>query len=136
MSASSIRSPRAAKVALAWAALVAVDLLMKIGGFRAVYRLVTRWRVRERGAAAGDEARALADAVDHAARWYLKRAWCLQRSAVGVLLLRWRGIPAELVIGVRKVPFYAHAWIELDGLVLNDSPDVQRTFTVMERCRP
>lgn len=136
MSASNIHSGRAAKVALAWTALVAVDLLMKIGGFRAVHRLVTRWRVRERGAVTGDEARRLAEAVDQAARWYLKRAWCLQRSAVGVLLLRWRGIPAELVIGVRKVPFYAHAWIELDGLVLNDSPEVQRTFTVMERCRP
>jgi hypothetical protein len=133
---ASTRPEHALRVVVAFGALVAVDVLMKLGGFRAVHRLVTRWRVRTRREADPATARALAAAVDSAARLYLKRAWCLQRSVVAACLLRSRGIPAELVIGVRKMPFLAHAWVELDGVVLNDRAEVQQVFAVMERCRP
>jgi hypothetical protein len=65
--------------------------------------------------------------------WYVKRAPCLQRSTVATWLLRRHGIPAEMVIGCRPLPFESHAWVEVGGLVVNDLPRYQRAFTVL--CR-
>jgi len=73
-------------------------------------------------------------AVDNAAVFYYKRVLCLQRSAAGALLLRRAGYPAELVIGCRKIPFQAHAWVEVAGTVVNDNAAVTRFYTVLDRC--
>jgi hypothetical protein len=56
---------------------------------------------------------------------------CLQRSMVLWWLLRRRGLPAELRIGARKEDsrFEAHAWVELEGQVLNDSETVHKHFS-------
>lgn len=40
---------------------------------------------------------------------------CLMRSLALFHYLRRRGIPAVHVIGVRRVPFFAHAWVEVSG---------------------
>jgi hypothetical protein len=47
---------------------------------------------------------------------------CLKKSLILLRLLRKRGIPAELRLGVRKVDedFSAHAWIECAGRTLLD----------------
>jgi hypothetical protein len=76
----------------------------------------------------------ICEAVDTAAAFYFKRAWCLQRSAAQACLLRTRGLPARLVIGVHRVPFLAHAWVELDGRVVNDDPRVRRFYEAIENC--
>jgi len=58
-------------------------------------------------------------------------ARCLPRSLVLCHLLRNRGIPTEIRLGVSKLAdgkLSAHAWVELDGLPLNDGADV------FERC--
>lgn len=72
-------------------------------------------------------------AVDRAASWYFKPVRCLQRSAATVLLMRLCGIPAELVVGARPVPFSAHAWVEVGGHVVNDDPRVQAYYLALER---
>ncbi len=48
------------------------------------------------------------------------RATCLRQSLALWLLLRRRGIPAELRIGVRKEggDLQAHAWVEHQGATL------------------
>jgi hypothetical protein len=58
----------------------------------------------------------------------------LQRSSVAVTLLRRHGIFAEMVIGAQRLPLKAHAWVEVDGRVVNDKPEVQTDYIVMERC--
>jgi transglutaminase-like putative cysteine protease len=60
---------------------------------------------------------------------------CLARSIVLVSLLKRRGIPAELRIGVRKTEggFEAHAWVEAAGTILNDGPDIAERFTAFDR---
>jgi hypothetical protein len=47
---------------------------------------------------------------------------CLKKSLILLRLLRKRGVPAELRLGVRKVDddFSAHAWIECAGRTLLD----------------
>src|SRR5262249_57620343 len=73
-------------------------------------------------------------AIDLAAVFYFKEVKCLQRSVVTARLLRWHGFPAEMVIGVQHVPFYAHAWVEMEGAVVNDKPYVSQMYAVIERC--
>src|SRR5258708_29416090 len=58
------------------------------------------------------------------------RANCLQHSVVLWWLLCHNGIESHLRIGARKQEdvFEAHAWVELEGEALNDSPDVRKRF--------
>lgn len=72
-------------------------------------------------------------AVEEACVWYVKRAYCLQRSAVTTWMLRREGVPAQLVIAVRHVPAEWHAWVEVDGEVVNDRPQYQTRFRVVDR---
>jgi len=75
----------------------------------------------------------LCRAVDLACIWYGKRVLCLQRSAATACLLRRHGIPAQLVIGIQQIPFNAHAWVEVEGQVVNDRPYMQEMYAVLER---
>jgi hypothetical protein len=73
-------------------------------------------------------------AVAYACIWYPRPVLCLQRSSVAVTMLRSRGVHAEMVIGAQRLPLKAHAWVEVDGRVVNDKPEVQTDYLVMERC--
>jgi len=55
---------------------------------------------------------------------------CLERSMTLWWLLRRDGVEGELHIGARKESgrFEAHAWVELDGQVLNDGADVHQHY--------
>ena len=120
-------------LAVALLALLAFDLVLSIGGFGRLYRLVKRWKVRRRPADGG-RVRAICGAVDRACTIYPKHALCLQRSAVAACLLRRAGIAAEMVIGCRKLPFMGHAWVEVGRQVVNDGPAVQELYAVLDRC--
>lgn len=132
---TSPRVRRAARLtsltASAWLYLVLFDVMV-LAGFARVHQRVRHARVRETQAT-----RPPADdiiwAVDEACVWYIKRAACLQRSAVATWLLRRHGIAAELVIGYRPIPFESHAWVEVAGLIVNDRPQYQKHFAVLER---
>lgn len=119
---------------VAFLTLLIVDLVMKVAGFQRFHRLIGRFPVRQGIGAGPDAATRIAASVDRASIFYFKRAWCLQRSAATVCLMRWRGLPADLVIGIHRLPFYAHAWVEIEGAVVNDHPVVQRRYSVLERC--
>ena len=76
----------------------------------------------ERSLMPQSEIRALAEAVDIAARHAPFHATCLTRS----LLLRWRGLHAELRIGVNLASgtVQAHAWVKCAGCAVNDRADI------------
>jgi hypothetical protein len=130
--AAQASRPRFLSVLRAYAALVAADFVLRSCGYRRFYRLIRGWPVsRRRGRLVS--AAAVCSQVDAAARFYFKRAWCLQRSAATVCLLRRGGRPAQLVVGVHELPFGAHAWVELEGRVINDDPRVRRYYQEIER---
>jgi hypothetical protein len=73
-------------------------------------------------------AREVADAVAIVAGRRFVGARCLGRSLTTWYLLRRRGMDATVVIGadtpdLRTMP--AHAWVELEGEVVGDDPDVR-----------
>jgi Transglutaminase-like superfamily len=76
----------------------------------------------------------ICDGINLAAALYFKQALCLQRSAATACLLKKHGFPAEMVIGVQPLPFLAHAWVELDGRVVNDKPYISEMYSVLSRC--
>ena len=73
-------------------------------------------------------------AVDLACAFYFKEVLCLQRSAATACLLRHCGVRAEMVIGVRQMPFQAHAWAEVNGRCVTDRPYIPSTYFELERC--
>jgi hypothetical protein len=74
---------------------------------------------------------AVCDAVKTASIWYPRKALCLQRSAITTYLLRRKGVAAHLVIGARPLPFLVHAWVEVDGQVVNDFPRVRDFYQTL-----
>jgi hypothetical protein len=117
-------------VATAWLQLLRYDLRYRMSGFQGISAALARQDVRGRAAAADAEA-IVCDAVLTASCFYWKRVLCLQRSAATAALLRRRGLCARLVIGYRPVPFLSHAWVEIDGRVVNDSAAYQQRLLVL-----
>jgi hypothetical protein len=114
----------------AWLALAAFDVA-RFAGFARTCERLRRLRPADRRSWA--DADDIVWAVDEACVWYVKRAACLQRSAVATWLLRRHGVRAEMVIGCRPLPFESHAWVEVDSRVVNDRPQYQKVFTVLDR---
>ncbi len=77
-----------------------------------------------------ESARQAARMVAVAASHIPARFSCLDRSLVLLKLLRQMGIDGELHLGVRKDRgiFEAHAWVELNGEILNDVKNIREQF--------
>lgn len=92
---------------------------------------------RTRAVAPLSLARRTAWIVDKAARFHPLPGKCLSKSLTLVELLQRQGINAELRIGVQPPSplLNAHAWVEYQGEVLNDSADVARRFAPIEGVR-
>jgi Transglutaminase-like superfamily len=121
---------------LFWKALLglfAYDLLLLNRDFARLLRIVRSRAVAAKYPPAGITAQ-VCGAIDHACTWYPKHALCLQRSAVTTCLLRRYGVSAQMVFGAQKLPFSAHAWVEVDGCPVNERIDVQAIYGVWERC--
>lgn len=114
-------------------ALLRYDLFLRRHSFAELHEYIRRLPLAGRVPEAADAA-VICDAVAYACIWYPKHALCLQRSAVATTLLRQYGIPAQLVIGAQRLPLRSHAWVEVDGQVVNDKPQVQFDYLVLERC--
>jgi hypothetical protein len=101
--------------------------------FASLYRRVRRYPVARvsHGQRTGEQ---ICRAVDLACIWYPKEVFCLQRSAATVCLLRRHGIPAQLVVGAALMPFRAHAWVEVNGSVVNDKTYVAGMYRILDRC--
>jgi hypothetical protein len=117
----------------AFVGLLAFDVLLKFGGFRRLIRKVARWPVAEPRNADREICRRVRGMVDRAQMYYPKKAMCLQHSAVVTCLLRRRGVPAEMVLAAQTFPPKAHAWAEVEGEVVSDSPSVKTKYQELRR---
>lgn len=110
--------------------------VLKLCGFWTFSRLVSKWptRRKRRPSDVSSDVRLVSESVDIASAWWPVRPRCLRRAAAGVCLLRLRGVPADLVIGIQPVPFAAHAWAEVGGMVVIEQLPTLSNFRVIERC--
>jgi hypothetical protein len=100
--------------------LIRYDLVNVTLGFQRICRQVANQPVASQKSSGQTES-LVCDAVSLAACFYYKPVRCLQRSVVATRLLKKSGIKSSLVIGYRPAPFLSHAWVEVDGRVVNDS---------------
>ena len=111
-----------------------VPVGLRLLGFRRCRRVLL-WLTPIAGsslarAAASESARRAARLVEACGRTCSVGATCLSRSLTLWWLLRRRGIPVHLCIGVRKPAgaLEAHAWVEHGDEVLNDDSRVRTRF--------
>ena len=117
----------------AYTALLRLEIFVVREDFSRIYGSVRRYPCRSKRPNDGDIER-VCEGVDLACVWYWKQVLCLQRSVVTVRLLRDCGIPAQLVIGAQHMPFRAHAWVEVEGRVVNDRSYTRDMYAVLDRC--
>ncbi len=135
------RLPEAALLAArAWVALAQVDVHLRRVGFQASLAAACSGATASDGAADPRQqaacvarARRYAAAIERAARCYPRRADCLQQSLVLHQWMQREGVPTTLQLGVLRghngsSAFRAHAWVELNGRVLNDRAAAVRVF--------
>jgi hypothetical protein len=113
--------------------LIAHDFFLSRHDFASLCQRVKSFRLRQVTAEA-NAIETISFAIDIACCFYPKRVLCLQRSAVLVKMLRARGVSARLVIGAQKLPFKAHAWVEVNGQIVNDRLAASEKFLVLEVC--
>jgi hypothetical protein len=117
----------------AYLKLIYFDLYLARGNFKALYNRVRQYPVAKE-MTAPDAVERICSAVDMACIWYWKEVLCLQRSSATACLLKQYGVPAQMVIGAQQMPFKAHAWVEVNGQVVNDKPYTPEMYAVLERC--
>jgi hypothetical protein len=137
------RLPGSERLLLLQAAALAslMGLGLRCLGFRRLHAFLTRFTPPVKPSRTHDvvrlglQARRWASLVETALRWAPSSATCLHRSLTLWWLLRRRGIDGELRIGVRKTSdqLEAHAWVEYQGVVLNDREDVNRAYVPFDR---
>mgnify|MGYP006189790501 CR=1 FL=1 len=111
------------------ATLLCVDVLSRVIGLRRTLSFLRRVTPATAARSGQD---VLIDATAHrvslAAAFYPRRALCLEQSLTLFVLLRRRGVAAELRLGVQPRPFYAHAWVEAGGRPVSESENLPLTF--------
>ena len=123
--------------------LPSIDLGLRLVGLRRIQAVLARGgsdssRILLSDDGASSMARNITRIVSAAARHGLYRTNCLPSS----LALRWflqcNGIECDLRVGVRKLngKLEAHAWIEHQGLPLNDNHGVHERFAAFEQVIP
>jgi hypothetical protein len=112
--------------------LLTYDVLSAFCRFQTIYSMVIGWRVgRKTDSGIIDR---VCMAVNYSCVWYPKQVLCLQRSFVTTYLLRKRGVAARMVLGAQKLPFKAHAWVEVDGRAVNERSNVQARYVAWDKC--
>jgi hypothetical protein len=113
--------------------LPAVRMACRFVTFARLQRLSDRLAGPSRAKSLGPEvaARLVRIAADRG----LYRARCLERSLVLRWILRREGVDARIILGARKDDneMQAHAWVEVDGVSLDDETDFHRPFSPFER---
>ena len=114
--------------------LAKIGFMMRFGSLQQIHARVRGEAVASRTGSRAPDVEAICHAIDLACALYAKPVLCLQRSAATTILLRRFGWRAEMVIGAQVLPFKSHAWVEVDGRVVNDKPYIPEIYRVLERC--
>lgn len=121
--------------AAAFSLLLASDVVMRVAGVRGLRAFVARVRPRDQatGADSLESAKALVHVVNRAAACYYKHAWCLHRAVATSCFLRLNGIASTVCIGFHPMPFYGHAWVEVNDTIVDDRVAARTRYRVLER---
>jgi hypothetical protein len=117
----------------AYLTLILTDLGLTTLGLQGMWRRFTKSRQKHSSTRNPDTVTNLASIALSAFKWYRPGIACMHRAFAAYWFLRRHRIPAELCLGVKTCPFSSHAWVEFQGRVLDDSPDVKDRFRVIAK---
>ena len=127
---------REQKVLLASLVLLPLFWLgLRLAGLQRFQAWLDRSPIARRAPLSQPEATALGVAVNRAANHVFGLATCLTRSLLLRWLLRRYGTTSDLRIGVRfeEGVLAAHAWVEKDGIPVNDRPEVVERYAAFDQ---
>jgi hypothetical protein len=110
---------------------------LRAGGLRGLFDSAQTLRCKQTSTSSVKVARLI--------RWFswaeslfpiLRERDCLPRSFALYHYLRYNDVSACHVIGITPSPFAAHAWVEMAGLPILDSPSVTKRFAVISHIAP
>jgi len=130
---SGRRSARRPLFLATFAMIAATDLALRHLGFARSVAIAKRLAGSQAGEnTSAETVEAVMQRVISASTFYPGRAECLEQSLVAYVLLRRRGVPVQLRLGVQPYPFRAHAWIELNGRPISEADDYISQFVPVE----
>ena len=118
---------------IAFVAFAAYDIVLKLLDFNKLCRIVEHGFPRKRKKPKVLHILRVCAGIERARIWYPKQIMCMQHSTIIRCLLRYHGVLAEIVFAGRRMPFQSHAWVEVDGIVVNDTQRVQSFYRVFKR---
>jgi len=112
---------------------IKVDLILKIRGFKGLIDFIKKSRNPKKSykKTNPEEYNSLASIVNRACFYYFYRTKCLEWAATLTLLALKKGLQCNLVIGVQNMPFRAHAWGQVDNLVVADDKNLPKDLSVI-----
>jgi hypothetical protein len=121
------------QVLKALSTLLKVNFNIKIRGLYSTIWLIKKFRKNLVNCVIpqDEDLKNLAYIVNKACIIYPTRTKCLEWAMTFVLLALERGWKCNLEIGVQNYPFLAHAWVECDGKVVMDSPDLRDGLAII-----
>ncbi len=137
--ASTLPLKRRWNIARAWWTLMLVQFSLNVLPYRYwLKRLNTAINTDHGGSstvAAQQECKQIAQNIAIAARNHFLNVNCLGRSLALHALCRRAGFRTQIAIGIRKNrgDIQGHAWLEADGVVLNDTVEGISAFTKLYR---
>jgi hypothetical protein len=125
--------------------LPAISLSLKFRGFRATQQTLQNLSIPSNAmtfprddVAAVERVKVAVRMVNSAARFESSRFTCLEKSLALWWLLRRHGTASCLRIGARKAgeKFEAHAWVEREGVALNEPQQEHRHYATFDAAFP
>jgi hypothetical protein len=122
-----------------------ISLSLRLRGFRATQSSLQRRLPKSVSNLFDQSCRTQADATALTARMVRSaahRTWgspaCLEQSLALWWLLGRQGIASSVRIGTRKTEqkFEAHAWVECDGIALNEPEDAHKNYAAFDEAFP
>jgi hypothetical protein len=111
--------------------LVSCDVALRVLGFARTLRIARKLSPRKCAGGDGEVVSRTVRNILIATALYPGRSKCLEQTVALYILLRRRGAPVDIRLGVQPYPFYAHAWLELNGAPLTETPEVIERFALM-----
>ena len=125
--------------------LPAISVSLRLRGFLATQETLQKLsaapnagKYLDQGVVSGERVKMAVRMVNAAARYGVGQPTCLEKSLMLWSLLRQQGTASSLRIGARKADgkLEAHAWVERDGVALNEPGDEHRHYATFDAAFP
>lgn len=133
LSPGDLKTKIASKLVLeAFFTLLFVTLSIKIKGFLWLINKIKKNSKHEHVESSNnDNISKLALALNKACFYFPTKTKCLEWSATLVLMGLKRRLKCNLVVAVQSLPFFAHAWVESNGMVIADTPELPKQLAII-----